>query len=405
MAVLDSLKAMGKHIGWVRLLNGHLKSTQVKREYDKTVSYYALLPPGGNLSSRLTEKSVSKIQTIAPGKRPRLFFMGTDELQDRGGILQALDRLADLTCFTRADGSYGQNHPGPASMRRQTNSERLLALFAELAVKQELPHILISQTWAGFVDPKVLGEIRDRYCVVIVNIGMDDRHQYWGRKVDGEWWGTRGLIPYLDLALTAAPECVDWYQKEGCSALFFPEASDPDIFHPMRGLPKLHEVCFVGSRYGVREKLVAGLQKSGVCVAAYGAGWDSGRLETKDVPRLFAQSKIVLGVGTIGHCEDFYALKMRDFDGPMSGSLYLTHANPDLDLLYRVGQDIVTYTSIDDCIDKAKWFLQHDDERERIAQSGRVRASTNHTWDKRFADLFDTLRRDQSSPGTFSRPQ
>jgi spore maturation protein CgeB len=140
-------------------------------------------------------------------------------------------------------------------------------------------------------------------------------------------------------------------------------------------------------------------------VAAYGSGWDSGRLETKDVPQLFAQSKIVLGVGTIGHCEDFYALKMRDFDGPMSGSLYLTHANPDLDLLYRVGQEIVTYTSIDDCIHKAKWFLDHDDERERVAQSGRVRASTDHTWDKRFADLFDILRRDQSLPATFSHPQ
>ena len=71
MAVLDSLKAMGKHIGWVRLLNGHLKSTQVKREYDKTVSYYALLPPGGNLSSRLTEKSVSKFQTIAPAQKEK----------------------------------------------------------------------------------------------------------------------------------------------------------------------------------------------------------------------------------------------------------------------------------------------------------------------------------------------
>ena len=393
---------MLKKVPGAIIFNAKLKAQRVKSSYIATVSSYSkTIPPSANPDAGVRNSSTKKITFDYPS----ILFVGTDEDQDRCGILQALGRAGKLSVFTRADGSYGQNHPGPELERRDTNSARLIELFIELSRTGKRPDILIAQTWAGYINPKILGRIRDEYGTHVINIGMDDRHQYWGRKVDGEWWGTRGLIPYLDLALTAAPECVDWYQKEGCPALFFPEASDPNIFHPMQELPKLHDVCFVGGRYGVREKIVDAFRRSGICVAAYGAGWDSGRLETKDVPRLFAQSKIVLGVGTIGHCEDFYALKMRDFDGPMSGSLYLTHANPDLDLLYRVGQDIVTYTSIDDCIDKAKWFLQHDDERERIAQSGRVRASTNHTWDKRFADLFDALRRDQSSPGTFSRPQ
>ncbi|MBI3807278.1 MAG: glycosyltransferase [Nitrospirae bacterium] len=334
-----------------------------------------------------------------------VFFLGTDEMQDRSGILQALSRRGPLTYFTRADGSYGQNHPGPASVRRRTNSERLLALFAELAVKEELPHLMIAQTWAGFVDPKVLREIRGRYRTFIVNIAMDDRHQYWGQRVDGEWWGTYGLIPYLDLALTAAPECVEWYQKEGCPALFFPEASDPDIFRPIPELPKLHDVCFVGGCYGVREKIVRALRKAGIQVTAYGSGWDQGRLDTEEVPRLFAQSKIVLGVGTIGHCEDFYALKMRDFDGPMSGSCYVTHDNPDLRLVYKVGEEIATYCSVDDCIDKVRWYLSHEDERERVAQAGRVRALADHTWEKRFDDLFDVLRKDLNSLGHGLRVQ
>ena len=160
----------------------------------------------------------------------------------------------------------------------------------------------------------------------------------------------------------------------------------------MPELPKLYEVCFVGLRYGIREKIVKGLQKAGILVAAYGAGWDGGRLDTKDVPQLFAQSKIVLGVGTIGHCEDFYAFKMRDFDGPMSGSCYVTHDNPDLQLVYKVGEDIVTYRSVDDCIDKVRWYLSHEDERERVAQAGRARALTDHTWDKRFQCLVDFLK-------------
>lgn len=393
VAVLDSLKAFGKQISWVRALNGQYKCAKLKQEYYRTVTYYGgLQRTRADLHAALASRARSKPKLFEQGGTPRLFFLGTDELQDRSGVLQALDRLADLTYFTRTDSSYGQNFPGSEEERRRTNSDRLLALFKEMAEAGRTPEILLAQTWAGYVDSKVLGKIREEHGTLIINIAMDDRHQYCGRKVNGEWWGTRGLIPHLDLALTAAPECVEWYQKEGCPALFFPEASDPAIFHPMPELPKVHDVCFVGSRYGIREKLVTALQKAGVRVAAYGAGWDGGRLDTKDVPQLFAQSKIVLGVGTIGHCENFYALKMRDFDGPMSGSCYVTHDNPDLGLVYKVGEEIATYRSVDDCIDKVRWYLSHEDARERVAGAGRARALADHTWEKRFCRVVDYLK-------------
>lgn len=180
--------------------------------------------------------------------------------------------------------------------------------------------------------------------------------------------------------------------------MFFPEASDSDIFHPMPKLSKIHDVCFVGSRYGVREKIVTGLRRAGIQVAAYGSGWENGRLAVEDVPRLFAQSKIVLGVGSIGHCEDFYALKMRDFDGPMSGSCYVTHDNPDLQSVYKVGEEIVTYRTVNECVEKVRWYLSHEEERERIAQAGRARALVEHTWEKRFKGLFEVLGKGLNQP-------
>ena len=50
---------------------------------------------------------------------------------------------------------------------------------------------------------------------------------------------------------------MDWYLKEGCPALFFPEASDPEIYRPMPELPKIHDGCFVGGCYGIRREIVA----------------------------------------------------------------------------------------------------------------------------------------------------
>jgi len=388
---LQALKNRLKRFTVFQAINAWLKSVQVRRRYERTVKMYSSMRTRSDSGQCLSEQARPRL-TVVDSRPPRVFFLGTDELQDRGGILQALARSGPLEYFTRSDGSYGQNWPGSACERRKTNSERLTKVFAELHGKGETPDILIAQTWAGYVDPRMLGKIRDEYGTLIVNIAMDDRHQYWGQNVNGEWWGTRGLIPYLDLALTAAPECVDWYRKEGCPALFFPEASDPKIFHPMPELPKIHDVSFVGARYGIREKIVEAIRRAGMRVTAYGADWDGGRLDTKDVPRLFAQSKIVLGVGTVGHSENFYALKMRDFDGPMSGSFYLTHDNPDLYSLYAMGKEIDTYRSIQDCVEKVKAYLADDERRERIAAAGRERASLDHTWDRRFADLLSVLK-------------
>lgn len=318
--------------------------------------------------------------------------MGTDEQQDKSGFLQSLQRVADVRVFTRDDGGWGQNDPGTYNLRRERNTRRLWVLLSELASGGWQPDLLLMQTWACLVDPEVFSRIRNTFGTVVVNLAMDDRHQYWGRKVLGEWDGTYSLIPHIDLTLTAAPEAVDWYRKEGGDALFFPEASDPGIFHPMPELPKIHDISFVGSRYGIREKLVTALRNAGIQVTAYGSGWDKGRIATEDVPRLFAQSKIVLGVSAIGHCPDFVGLKLRDFDAPMSGSCYLTQHNDDLTGLFKVGSEIITYRSIEQCVGQAKRLLANDEEREAIASAGHRRVLAEHTWDRRFATLLGILK-------------
>lgn len=391
MNTLNIRKSL-KNIGLLYNGNARLKAWSVRKIYNDTIRYYAKKNLRGSFASLLNERAGDRIKRLKNLDRPlNIFFLGTDEQQDRSGIIQALERLGNLTYFTGADGSYGQNQPGFPSERRTNNTKRFLKLFNQLSLQGETPDLLIAQTRASFIDPKVLSQIRETYGTLVVNIAMDDRHQYWGEKIQGEWGGTYGLIPHIGLALTAAPECVDWYLKEGCPAVFFPEASDPAIFHPMPELPKIHDVCFVGRRYGIREKIVTALMKTGIKVTAHGDGWERGRIETENVPRLFSQSKIVLGIGTIGHSRDFYALKMRDFDGPMSGSLYITHDNHDLHQLYDIDKEIVTYNSIEDCVEKIRYYLKHDLEREGIAKAGHIRAVREHTWEKRFNDLINDV--------------
>jgi hypothetical protein len=298
-------------------LNAYLKCRATKKQYNKIVAHYATLKESKPFDMLFQERLGDRIENIQTLDRPlRIFFLGTDEMQDRSGIIQALEKCGNLTCFTQADGRYGQNLTCSPSERRKINSARLWEIFQEQSAKNQETDLLIAQSWNSFIDGTVFSRIRNHFGTIIINISMDDRHQYWGRYAyDGKWGGTCGLIPHIDFALTTAPESVEWYLKEQCPALFFPEASDPQIFHPMPELPKIHDVCFVGGCYGIREKMVRAIQQAGINVTAYGNGWPNGRIPTEEVPRLFAQSKIILGIGTIGHCHDFYSLKMRDFDG------------------------------------------------------------------------------------------
>jgi hypothetical protein len=387
-----NFKSELKKISWLYGLNARYKSAAVKRKYRATIARYADMAFSRSFRSLIRERLAGKICSAEIDRPLRIFFLGTDEQQDRSGTLQALARISELSYFTHADGRYGQNDSLPPLLMKRANTERLWALVKELADQGKPPDMLIAQTWACVIDTNVFSQIRQKYGTFIINISMDDRHQYLGNKINGKWGGAFPLIPYIDLALTAAPECVDWYQKEGCPALFFPEASAPEIFHPMPELQKIHDVCFVGGRYGIREQIVEALRDAGIRVDAFGSGWEGGRIDTESVPKLFAQSKIILGVGTIGHCSDFYALKMRDFDAPMSGSFYLTHDNPDLNLVYDVGREIVTYQDINDCVSKVRYYLSQNNEREAIARKGYERAVREHTWDVRFAHLLATIK-------------
>jgi spore maturation protein CgeB len=385
---MENFKDRMRKLTWVYRVNAGLKCWQTKRSYRATLKRYAAMTLCSS-DAPLVDSRQAVWHEVQ--RRLRVFFMGTDEQQDKSGFVQALQRVADVEVFTREDGAWGQNDPADYEERRARNTQRLWALVSGLSARGWEPDLLLTQTWGCLVQPEMFSRIRDAFGTLAVNIAMDDRHQYWGRRVNGEWDGTFPLIPHLDLTLTAAPEAVDWYRKEGGAALFFPEASDPEIFHPMPDLPKIHDVSFVGSRYGIREKVVTVLLEAGIQVTAYGSGWDNGRIANEEVPRLFAQSRIVLGVSAIGHCPNFVGLKLRDFDAPMSGSCYLTQDNADLHGLYDIGREIDTYHSVAECVERVRYLLAHDAEREAIAAAGRARAVRDHTWDVRLRTLWAHL--------------
>jgi spore maturation protein CgeB len=110
---------------------------------------------------------------------------------------------------------------------------------------------------------------------------------------------------------------------------------------------------------------------------------------------MFSQSRLSLGFATAGDSHRAETrlrhLRLREFEAPMSGALYLTEDQPELAEYFTPGREVLTYTDRDDLLDQARFYLAHQELAERIRRAGLERARREHTWQHRFAELFATL--------------
>jgi hypothetical protein len=87
------------------------------------------------------------------------------------------------------------------------------------------------------------------------------------------------------------------------------------------------------------------------------------------------------------------ASNMRLFEATGAGACLLTDWKPNLGELFESDSEVVSYRSIEECLEKAKWLLAHPVEAEQIARRGQARTLRDHTFDKR-AGRFHELVRD-----------
>jgi hypothetical protein len=235
-------------------------------------------------------------------------------------------------------------------------------------------------------DPVILMEMANSGAVIF-NFSWDDKLHFAEPLKNGLSRGPGVLASSIDLNLTNAPDSRVKYIVQGGLAMFWPEAAHPEVHRP-HNLPLEFDVSFVGQKYGWRPRFIKRLRKMGINVTCFGNGWENGPLSDEDMVKLYSRSRINLGFAGVGHSKKLMCLKGRDFEVPMSGGLYLTQDNPELSLVYDVGKEIVTYKDEKDCAQKIRWLLAHPDEADNIRNAGRTRAMKDHSWEKRFEQVF-----------------
>ena len=108
-----------------------------------------------------------------------------------------------------------------------------------------------------------------------------------------------------------------------------------------------------------------------------------------DMYRVLARSRIV--VNRHIDAAEGYANNMRLYEATGSGALLLTDAGHNLAELFDPGRELLVYEDADDLTAKIAHYLEHDDERRRVAAAGQARTLRDHGYDRRMAQLAELL--------------
>lgn len=95
----------------------------------------------------------------------------------------------------------------------------------------------------------------------------------------------------------------------------------------------------------------------------------------KEMPFVFRQSKINLNI-TMRSIQT--GIPQRIWDVLACGGFLITNDQPEVHEYFKVGEQLETYRTKEELIDKIRYYLTHEEERERIAKTGYEEVAAKH---------------------------
>ena len=300
----------------------------------------------------------------------------------------------------------------------------------------EKPDMMFTVLFTEELDKAVVRTISEDTDTVTLNWFCDD---HWRFNNFSRYWA-----PCFNWVVTTAKSALPKYQEIGYKNVIKSQwACNPFLYRKMN-LALKYDATFVGQPHGNRRETIRTLRDAGINVKTWGAGWDVGRISQEEMIQVFNQSRINLnlsnastcvvdgldtnpalkllsryldlvpfgsGIKSIGRqclskmnswnnktnkrkpsddrCQNSLdQIKGRNFEVPGCGGFIMTGKADNLDEYYEIGKEVVCFEDTDDLVEKAYYYLEHQDERSTIAQAGYDRTMREHTYVHRFNEIF-----------------
>ncbi|MCD4650288.1 MAG: glycosyltransferase [Candidatus Cloacimonetes bacterium] len=166
------------------------------------------------------------------------------------------------------------------------------------------------------------------------------------------------------------------------------------------------DVAFMGAAYPNRLRLFAELTNYNLKL--WGIGWEQNPLLQKHVQnngqrvsiietvKIYSSTKININLhSAMGDSileEDGDFVNPRTFEIMACGGFQLVDKRKYLPELFVEGEEIVTFSGLEDLKEKIDYYLTHEDERMRIANNGRRKVLNNHTYTHRIEEMLRALQ-------------
>jgi hypothetical protein len=189
------------------------------------------------------------------------------------------------------------------------------------------------------------------------------------------------MAPFFDYIFVAQKDYVERFQQLGFRQVhWLPFACDMEI-HGYRSLQKEWDIGFVGHVHSPERVRRLKLLASRYRMNDY---WKS--YPKEQISEVYSRSKIVFNTSINGD------LNMRVFEALASGSMLLTDriANGQSDL-FKPGLHLVEYSDDRNLFEQIDYYLNHPEEREKIASQGCLLVAQQHTYGHRVETILDTV--------------
>ena len=267
----------------------------------------------------------------------------------------------------------------------------LIKYFDELQSKDKID--LIFGYFSGeIIDEKTLIYFNQQR-IPIINLSLNDRELFVGKIRNGKAQGIRDICKHISISWTSTESATKKILVEGGIPVYLPEGANPDLHKPYPNEKKIYPVSFVGACYGKRPFVLNELRSKGINVFAFGEGWSAGPLNTEEMVKIYSRSKINLGFSSVGSHDDLYCLKGRDFEITMSGGLYLTEHHEELSNFFRIGEEILTWKTVDELAEKIQFLLSNYKLCTEVSSACLKTSREKHSWQSRIGSVIDLLKK------------
>lgn len=214
-----------------------------------------------------------------------------------------------------------------------------------------------------------------------------------------------------DLILSSLPNVVVYFRKIGVRSEFLALGFEASVLERLNRDGLKHQVVHVGGYGPIHDERNQLLEQVAQRVDVDFWGYDVRNLALDSpIHRCYRGEAWGLDMYNIRHNSRItltkhitsvagrYANNMTLFEATGVRTCLVTDMKDNLHELFEPDREVVVYTCAEDCIEKVRYLLEHEDERAAIAKAGQERTLREHTWYHRMQELVDILKRHLSHP-------